>query len=124
MISFDGDYWNSGGTHAFEALDGVVHRLRRHGAFVKEIAAHYHKIDPLTDRVTFQHIDPRIIKIPRTLGQLVPRTPKMHIGNVEELHRPDFTTEHTEITEKAEMDQPGFYLSVPAVLSVVNSPYE
>lgn len=49
---------------------------------MKKIAAHYHEIDPLIDRIPLQNINPSIKKIPRALRQLIPRTPKMHIGNM------------------------------------------
>lgn len=53
---------------------------------MEEITAHYDKIDPFIDRVSFEHIDPRVEKVPRAFSQLISGTPEMHIGNMKELH--------------------------------------
>ena len=66
--------------------DGVVHRLRRHVAFVEKIAAHYDEINRFADGVFTQNVNPGIEKITRRLVQLIARAAEMDIGDMEEFH--------------------------------------
>jgi hypothetical protein len=58
---------------------------------MKEIPTHQNKFNSLVYRVPLEDVHPRLKKISRAFGKLVPRASQMHIRDMEKLHNPNLT---------------------------------
>jgi len=53
---------------------------------MKEVARHEDKFHIFAYRISPKNIDPRLVKVTRTLGQLVSSASQVHIGDMEKPH--------------------------------------